>query len=37
MITDPWKIRDLAIVAIVLPVLIVGIFFAMFYGLGNGH
>jgi hypothetical protein len=37
MTTDPWKLRDLLIVAVGLPALVVGMFFAMFYGLGNGH
>ena len=32
---DPWKLRDFLIVAIGLPALFAGMFFAMFFGLSN--
>ena len=34
---DPWKIRDLLLVAIGLPALLAVMFFAFFFGLGNGN
>ena len=34
---DPWNIRDLLIVGLGLPVLIGAMFFAFFFGLGNGN
>lgn len=34
---DPWKIRDLLLVAIGLPGLLAVMFFAFFFGLGNGN
>lgn len=32
---DPWKLRDFLIVALGLPLLFAGMFFAMFFGLSN--
>ncbi len=34
-IIDPWKLRDLLIVGIGLPVLFGAMFFAFFFGLSN--
>lgn len=34
---DPWKIRDLLIVGIGFPLFLGAMFFAFFFGLGNGN
>ena len=34
---DPWKMRDLLIVGIGLPLFLGAMFFLFFFGLGNGN
>jgi hypothetical protein len=34
---EPWNLRDLLIVGIGLPVFFGAMFFAFFFGLGNGN